>query len=99
MIQNFRTYDLALRFYKQLPAINAPAHFKDQLSRAALSIVLNLAEGSGKPTKKDRVRFYAIAFGSIREVQALLDILESDPKTVDELDHLAASVFKLVYKQ
>ena len=99
MIQNFRTYDLALRFYRRVPAIQAPTHLKDQLLRAASSIVLNLAEGSGKPTKKDRVRFYAIAFGSVREVQALVDILGCDATIVAELDHLAACTYKLVYKQ
>src|SRR5690348_3096602 len=99
MIQNFRTYDLALQFYRHLPAIEVQGHLKDQLSRAASSIVLNLAEGSAKPTKADKRRFYAMAFGSVREIQALLDILGSDSKTIDQLDHLAACVYKLVYKQ
>jgi len=40
---------------------------KDQLQRASQSVVLNLAEGSGKPTSRDRARFYAIAFGSIHK--------------------------------
>ncbi len=99
MIQNFRTYDLALKFYRRLPNIDAPVHLKDQLNRAASSIILNLAEGSGKPTKRDRTKFYAIAFGSIREVQALTDILNCNAETKEAIDHLAARVFKLVYKQ
>src|SRR4051812_18979052 len=99
MIQNFRTYDLALKFYRRLPTIEAPAHLKDQLSRAASSIILNLAEGSGKPTRKDKLRFYAIAFGSVREVQAIADITGFNQATNDQLDHLAASLYKLVYKQ
>lgn len=53
-------------------------HLKDQLLRASLSIVLNLAEGSAKPTEKDRRKFYAIALGSCRETQALLTILKQD---------------------
>ena len=99
MIQNFRTYELAVNFYRKLPAIQAPAHLKDQLARAASSVVLNLAEGSGKPTKRDQIRFYAIAFGSVREIQALADLLNCNSATIKELDHLAACLFKLVYRQ
>ncbi|MBX7138295.1 MAG: four helix bundle protein, partial [Oligoflexia bacterium] len=40
--------------------------------RATLSIALNLAEGRGKPTRKDQLRFFSIAFGSVRECQAIL---------------------------
>ena len=49
---------------------------KDQLERASLSIVLNLAEGSAKTTAKERARFYSIAYASLRETQVLLEILE-----------------------
>lgn len=99
MIKNFRTYDLAVRLYRQLPAIEAPAHLKDQLGRAASSIVLNLAEGSAKPSKKERIRYYAIAFGSVREVQAISDLIIFDKSIVETLDHLAACTYKLVYDQ
>jgi four helix bundle protein len=99
MIQNFRTYELAVSFYRRLPAIEAPAHLKDQLLRAGSSIILNLAEGSAKPTKRDQRRFYAMAFGSIREVQAIADILNLNADLTNQLDHLAACTYKLVYRQ
>ena len=47
----------------------------DQLKRATISIPLNIAEGAGKPTAKDRSRFHAIARGSAMECGAVLDIL------------------------
>ena len=49
-------------------------HLKDQLLRASSSIALNLAEGSGRFGIKDQKRFFHIAFGSLRECQAILDL-------------------------
>jgi four helix bundle protein len=36
---------------------------------------LNIAEGAGKPTEKDRSRFHAIARGSAMECGAILDVM------------------------
>jgi len=47
MLQNFRTYNLAKEFYKDCEKVSCKAHIRDQLLRASLSVVLNLAEGSG----------------------------------------------------
>jgi four helix bundle protein len=52
---------------------------KDQLDRASTSIPLNIAEGNGKYTPKDRCRFFDIAHGSALECAAGLDTLV--PKT------------------
>ena len=75
-MQNFRTYDLAKEFYQNCKSLKFNKHFKDQFDRALLSVVLNIAEGSGKRTKRDRQRFYSIAMGSLREVQAILELNE-----------------------
>ena len=69
-----------------------------KLRRAALSIALNLSEGTGKRTMPDRLRFFQIALGSIRECQALME-LEPQAFTTpqqDLLDHLAATTYKLI---
>ena len=48
---------------------------RDQLERASLSVVLNVAEAGGRRSRRDKARYYAIARGSATEVAALLDVL------------------------
>ncbi len=60
----------------------------DQLTRAATSIILNIAEACGEFSGPDRVRFFRIARRSATECDAVLDILESlgleTPSTIAE---------------
>jgi four helix bundle protein len=49
---------------------------RDQLERASLSVVLNIAEAGGRRSRRDKARYYSIARGSATEVAALLDVLE-----------------------
>ena len=58
-----------------LNAITAKAAAKDQLDRASTSIPLNIAEGNGKFSARDRSRFLEIARGSALECAACLDVL------------------------
>src|SRR6266404_7056486 len=58
-----------------IAAISAKAAAKDQLDRASTSIPLNIAEGNGKFSAKDRARFLEIARGSALECAAALDVL------------------------
>ena len=50
-------------------------HARDQWLRAAQSVPLNIAEGNGKHSLKDRSRFFDIARGSALECAAVHDIL------------------------
>ena len=45
-----------------------------QIRRCAVSITSNIAEGFGRNTAKDKVRFYSIAKGSLFELQSQLYI-------------------------
>jgi len=47
----------------------------DQLNRAAFSIILNIAEGSGKFSKPDRKNYFITARASIFECVATIDVL------------------------
>lgn len=51
------------------------AILRDQLERASVSIVLNIAEGAGRRSRGDKRRFYAIARGSATECAAVVDLV------------------------
>jgi len=57
---------------------------KTSWTRASTSIPLNIAEGNGKYTPKDRCRFFDIAHGSALEGAAGLDILVAKAKLTPE---------------
>lgn len=96
MSKNFRTYELAMDFYKKCRKIKLNGAMKNQFERASLSIVLNLSEGSGKPTRKDRARFYFISYGSLKETRTLLD-LSGINKLDADADKLGAYIWKLAH--
>ena len=50
------------------------AYLADQLQRAATSIPLNIAEGAGEFSKKEKARFYRMALRSGTECAALFDV-------------------------
>jgi len=96
MLKQFRTYQLSLEFYRSCDRLRLSRHLKDQLVRAASSISLNLAEGSAKPTKKDQLKFFFIAFGSLRECQAILSLSgQTSEILLDQADHLGACLYRL----
>lgn len=51
---------------------------KDQLRRASLSIVLNVAASTSRFSDADKRNFYVIARGSLIECIAILDLLKDE---------------------
>ncbi len=95
MLKNFRTYQLALEFYRSCSAVKIPTHLREQLDRSASSVVLNLAEGSGRFGNKDQSRFYKIAYASLLESFAILQLSFND-QLVEKYDGLSSCIFKLI---
>ncbi|MFH1392529.1 MAG: four helix bundle protein [bacterium] len=74
-----------LIFLKQNKQIDS--YIRDQLKRASVSIVINIAEGSGKFSKADKRNFYTIARGSTYECVSLLEIIfEENQITKEKFD-------------
>ncbi len=100
--EELRVYQAAIEFMSCVFALTKswPQLYKyslvDQLHRAALSISLNIAEGSGR-TSKDFQHFLSIARGSCYECVALFTVIKQEKlisekefdRIYDELDHLA----------
>jgi four helix bundle protein len=94
-MKNFRTYQLAVDFYRKCKSVEVSEPIKSQFERASLSVVLNIAEGAGKITPKDKRKFYSIAMGSLRETQCILELIER-PDLNNNSQHLAGSLYKLL---
>lgn len=62
----------------------------DQMCRAAVSIVANIAEGSGKKSNKERFRFYETSRCSLEELHCFFmlakDLEYADQAIFDEMD-------------
>ena len=99
MLKNFKAYQLAKEYYWYCKELKLPAFLRDQLLRASSSVALTLAEGSGKRTHADQRRFYAMAYGSLRECQAILELEKVDDVNLKNLqDQLGAILFTLSRK-
>ena len=71
-----------LKFLKNNKNINY--YLRDQLRRSSISIVINIAEGSGKFSKADKKNFYTIARGSVYECVSLLEIILDENQSYKE---------------
>ena len=68
--------ELVKLVYAKIKGFPADERFAlcDQLRRAVISIPSNIAEGMGRTAEKEQAHFINIAFGSLMEVLAQIDI-------------------------
>lgn len=80
--QNFReiiAWQKARVLSKEIYSVfgkNRDFGFSDQIQRSSVSVMSNIAEGYGRGTNKEFVRFLDIAKGSLYETQSLLEIAQ-----------------------
>ncbi|MBK9284454.1 MAG: four helix bundle protein [Sphingobacteriaceae bacterium] len=107
--QNLEVYKKAKNFHLDCKNLILKSkldyYVKDQLGRASFSIVLNIAEGSGKFSKPDRKNYFVTARGSVFECVAIFDMLhdleiidsssfETYLKKADELSRILYAMIK-----
>lgn len=108
--QNLEAYKKAKVFHSELKLLIFEKDLrypeKDQLYRASFSVALNLAEGSGRFSKRDRRNFFVIARSSVFECVAILDILK-DSSDISQstysnfeskADELSRMIYGLIWK-
>jgi four helix bundle protein len=71
-----RSLDFLSIAQEAISGLHGAKHLVDQLERASISISLNIAEGAGEFSRKEKARFYRIARRSATESAGLFDILQ-----------------------
>src|SRR3989338_3903577 len=87
--ERLEVYQKSLEFLLSIYRITRPLpreyqfSLADQLRRAGLSILNNLAEGSGKLSKKEKAQFYKTSLNSARECVPMLTVLVREKQIVE----------------
>ena len=69
----------------------------DQINRSALSVVLNIAEGSGKNSDKDFNRYVKNALGSAAELSAAIEVAYNlELMTSNELEKIELEINSII---
>ena len=88
------SYALVLKIYKiteKFPK-EETNNITSQIKRAAISIPLNIAEGSTRFTKRAYLQFLNYSYGSSREVEVLLLLCR-------DLNYITQEEFKLLFEE
>ncbi|MGO2496912.1 MAG: four helix bundle protein [Vibrio litoralis] len=93
------SFDLTKKIYKQSEKWKDYG-LKDQIRRATVSIVSNIAEGEERQTLKESIRFLYIAKGSAGEVLTQLMLAREfgylDDEVADEYEVLVRDISKML---
>ena len=101
-----RSKEFNRKIYEFLEFSKLDRTTNDQPRRASFSIMLNIAEGSGRFSRADKKNFYIIARGSTFECAAIFDYLK-DISVIDAsqfsefycfLDELSRMLFSMIKK-
>lgn len=72
-----------------------------QLRRASVSIPANIAEGNGRSSRREYAHFISIAFGSAREIDTLMELVERQrlarPDDIAECRSLLDEICRMLY--
>ena len=86
--EKLKVYNKAKEYNKNvnllLKEVKLDKTTNDQLRRASFSIMLNIAEGTGRFTNPDRRNFYVISRGSAFECVAIFDYLKDTQSITKE---------------
>ena len=86
---------VALATYRATRRFPADERFamSSQLRRAATSVIANIAEGNGRPSRREYAHHVSIAYGSLLEVEATLDLARDLGYLTDaEFEEVAAAI-------
>ncbi|MCB0397892.1 MAG: four helix bundle protein [Flavobacteriales bacterium] len=89
-----------------LNEVKTDRNTNDQLKRASFSIMLNIAEGAGRFTKRDKKNFFIVARGSVFECAGIFDYLQDVyPEAesscnifLDKLEELSKMLYGMIRK-
>ena len=93
--------DLAVAIYQATESFPKDQRYRlvDQMQRATVSVAANIAEGSGRRTVRDFLRFLYMANGSLREVEYYIHLAkrlnylsEADSRTLTQVKDETARV-------
>jgi four helix bundle protein len=105
--QKLNVYQKARQAYKRVIQFleitkNIPLKLRDNLSRASLSVMLNIAEGAGRFTKPDKKRFYidsrASAFETVSCLEACNDLKIISSEELNSFNNEYEEISKMLFK-